>query len=190
MVETGMLCWILRLIIKSCTYHNMIFDWWLMSWRGLVFWWIKLWKLVQETFRKWAFIKRTPTVSSLNQFLSSVHKVFVKETTLSTSAFVPQKAKANHQSGSTYLTDIFSFFKKSNQSHHLPTPTPHLHPHPHPHTPRCSLLLHFHSSVVIWITSLIQPISSEHSPSPIVFITFLSLSARNFRPFWTHFKRF
>ena len=148
-----------------CTYHNITFDWWLMSWRGMVFCWIKLLILVQETSWKWAFIKRTPTVSILNQFVSLVHKAFVKETTLSTSALLPQRAKANHTIGSKYLKDIFSFFKKSNQSHHFFL------------NPRCNLLLHFHSSVVIWIISLIQPISSEHSPSPIVFVTPLSMSA-------------
>ena len=114
-----MLCWILRPITMFCTYHNIIFDWWIMSRRGLVFCWIKMWKLVQETCWKWAFIKRTPTVSTLNQFLALVHKAFITETTLSTSVFVPRKAKANHISGNKYLKDIFSIFKKSNQNHYF-----------------------------------------------------------------------
>lgn len=147
--------------------------WWLMFWRGLVFCWVKLWKSVQETSWKWAFIKRTPTVSTLKQFVALVHKTFITEMTLSISAFVPQRAKVNHISGSKYLKDIFSFLKKSKQTHHF-------------FFPRWNLVLFFHSSVVICITSSTQPISSEHSPSPTVSVTFLSKSATNFRMFWTH----
>lgn len=108
-----MLWWILRLNTMFCTYHNIIFVWWLMFQRSLVFCWIKLWTLVQETSWKWVFIKRTPTVSTMNQNVSLVHNAFITETTISTFAFVPRRAKAKHISGSRYLKRHIFIFQET-----------------------------------------------------------------------------